>query len=170
MPTLRHALLASVLVSALAGCSVPVSDDRATTDVSVSVTNRADTAHEVRTAVVPDGFEAVDVTYRNGSTRRLLVSETSEIRPATLRNATNFSVVGSDVSNRAFRLGSDSERSTVYEDVPGNVSVVYAAWPVGADRISNYGALSCSASADTLEASLTLYPEDNADSTVICRG
>jgi hypothetical protein len=170
MPTLRYALLALAVAVVLAGCSVPIVDDRPTTDVSVSVTNRADTTHEVRTAVVPDGFEAVDVTYRNGSTRRLLVTGTSEIRPAALRNATNLSVVGATVQNRVFRLGPDSGRSTVYEDISANVSVVYAAWPVGADRISNYGTLSCSYRATYLDASVTLYVDGNTDTAVDCGG
>lgn len=170
MPTLRHILLAVTLAIALAGRSVPIVDDRPTTDVSVSVTNRADTTHAVRTAVVPDGFEAVDVTYRNGSTRRLLVTETSEIRPATLRNATNFSVVGANVQTHAFRLDPDSGRSTVYEDLPTNVSVVYAAWPVGADRIGDYGTLGCSSRTNNLDASVTLLPDGNTDTGVVCRG
>ncbi|MFB6141706.1 MAG: hypothetical protein ABEJ30_00005 [Halorientalis sp.] len=150
---------------ALAGCAAPSGSP--TSDVSVSVTNRADTTYEVRTAVVSDGFAALDVTYRNGTTRRVLASRMSDVPSAALVNAANVSVVGAEAA-RAERLAPGEGLATLYEDVPGNVSVLYVAWPPGADRIRTYGALSCAAG-QHVEASVTLYP-GNDDASVVCRG
>lgn len=152
----------------VAGCGT-VDDDPEPVSVSVTVTNQAESPQEVRVAVVPGEFEAVDVTYDNGTTRRLLVTETAEIRAAALVDARNVTVVGDGVRRRAARFGPGEGASYLYGEAPANARVVYVVWPADADRVTTYGTLACDTTGTDLEASVTVRSDDDVSASVTCR-
>ncbi|WP_424017952.1 hypothetical protein ACOZ4N_19080 [Halorientalis pallida] len=161
----RLALALAVLV---AGCSAPVERPVDGTDVSVSVTNENATSQEVRIAVVAGDFDAVELTYRNGSTRRLAVSNVAAIPPAALVGVVDFRVSGTDVQHTAYRLAPGSGRGAGYT-VDGPATVVYAYWPRGGERVTDYGAFGCGPFDTELDARIVVGTTGSDSASVTCR-
>ncbi|WP_336001998.1 hypothetical protein [Halorientalis halophila] len=165
--------LACALLFALAllaaGCTAPAEDPATGTNVSVSVTNEHASAQEVRIAVVTGEYDGIDLTYRNGSTRRVVGSNVSAIPPAALANVTDFAVRGDDVQRRSYRLTPGSGTGATY-GVDGPATVVYAYWPRGGERVTDYGQLGCGQSNAVLDARLVIGANGSDSATVTCRG
>ncbi|RXK51814.1 hypothetical protein [Halorientalis pallida] len=159
--------LVLVLAVLVAGCSAPVERPTDGTNVSVSVTNENATTQEVRIAVVAGDFDAVELTYRNGSTRRLTVPNVSAIPSGALADVSDFRILGPDVQHTAYRLAPGSGRSASYT-VDGPATVVYTYWPRGAERVTDYGAVGCERGA-TLDARIVVGASGSDSATVTCR-
>jgi hypothetical protein len=139
-----------------------------TTNVSVSVTNENATSQEVRIAVVAGDFDAVELTYRNGSTRRLAVSNVSAIPSAALVEVSDLVVLGPDLQRQSYRLAPGTGRGASHT-VDGPATVVYAYWPQGADRVTDYGAFGCGGSSADLDARIVVGATGSDSATVTCR-
>ena len=164
-------LLAIAVLVVTAGCSAPPAAEP-TTDLSVSLSNEHDEPYRVTVAVVPDGFEAVEVTYANGTTRRVDATSLDSIPRSALDGAVGFAPVGPGVESRVYDLEPGTGVGDTFPTVPRNATVVdVVGRPTATDpteTLRSFGAANCGGSA-TVEFSLRIDPDGSLSSSNACR-
>ncbi|MFB6178256.1 MAG: hypothetical protein ABEI77_00865 [Halorientalis sp.] len=157
------ALLTVAFCCLLAGCAVPTADEsHPSRNVSVTVSNQADSTYAVRIMLVTGDIDAVAVTYPNGTTRRLAVDAVADIPPARLRNATDFRILGVNTKTRRDTLAPGSGTGATYTAVPTNTSVVYHLVPSAEAPTGSWGVLQCGDST-VMDVSITINPNRTYD-------
>jgi hypothetical protein len=162
--------LALALLLALAGCNVSTEDGRTGENVSVTVTNQAETRYDVRVTLATEPFDAVEITYQNGSTRRLDVTSLDGVPPGRFDDATDFTVEAGFVQTRRYTLTPGSGTGATYTDVPPNTTVVHFLRPRGADTIGTVGISKCGGSPGLTELTIDILPNRTYSVTNACRG
>lgn len=119
-------------------------------------------------AVLAGDFDAVELTYRNGSTRRLAVSSVSAIPRNAFVGVSDVRVLWPAVQHAAYRLAPGSGRGPSHT-VDGPATVVYAYWPQGAERVTDYGAFGCGQFDTDLDARIVAGTNGSDSASVTCR-
>jgi hypothetical protein len=159
--------LALALLLALAGCNVPeTSPDEDV--VSVSLTNEADRTHDVWITIAAEPFEAVEITYRNGSTRRVPVESLDQLDAGRFDGATNLTILADRVQRQRFALEPDTGIGKTYTDVPADPTVVYFSRVRGDDAVRNVGVATCGAGPGVTDLRLTVRPDGSYSVETTC--
>jgi hypothetical protein len=137
--------------------------------VSVSLSNWAETQYTVRVMLVAGPVERVTVSHTNGTNRTLAVDEEYYL-PGRLTNVTQLSVAGRVIQSDVYRLDPDTHEHARHPDLPSNTTVVYTASPVGTDTVSGWNVLRCASSDDTHEVYVNLLSSRSVSVTPNCRG
>ena len=163
-------VLAFVVLAALAGCAAPAAEDGETRNVSVTVANDADTAYDVRITLATEPFDGVEITYRNGSTRRLAVERIDRIPPARLERATDVTVEADPVQTRRYTLTAGSGTGATYADVPDDTTVVYFLRARTSDANASVGTVHCGGGSRLTELTIDISPDRSFSVTNACSG
>ena len=167
-----HRLLAPLALAvllALAGCNAPTEDPTGT-NVSVTVTNQAETRYDVRITLATEPYRSVEITYENGSTRRVDATSLDEIPPGRFDTATDFTIDAAYVQTRRYTLTPGSGSGATYTDLPPNVTVVHFLRPRGSDTIGTIGISQCGGSPGLTELSIDILPNRTYSVANACRG
>jgi len=163
-------VLVLVALAALAGCAAPAAEDDETRNVSVTVTNDADTAFDVRITLATEPFDGVEVTYRNGSTRRLAVDRIDRIPPERLERATDVTVDADPAQTRRYTLTAGSGTGATYTDVPDDTTVVYFLRARSGNSNASVGTVHCGTGSRLTEATIDISPDRSFSVTNACSG
>jgi hypothetical protein len=164
-------VLAFVALAALAGCAAPAAEDGDTgRNVSVTVTNNADTAYDVRVVLATEPFDGVEITYRNGSTRRLAVDRIDRIPPARLERATDIAVEADPVRTRRYTLTGGTGTGATYTDVPDDTTVVYFLRARDGTGNASVGTVHCGGGSRLTELTVDINPDGSFSVTNACSG
>jgi hypothetical protein len=167
--------LASVLV-VVAGCAAPTAPapDDGTTDVSVSLSNDHDEPYRVTLSLVAGEYESVEVSYVDGTTRRVGATSPAEVPRSALDGAVGFVPVGPTVESAVYDLRPGTGVGDTVPDAPENVTLVYVVGrPTAtdpADTLRSYGAVTCGSASDAFEFSLDVGPNGSLGVGSVCAG
>jgi hypothetical protein len=171
-PDRRLAAVALLLVVPLAGCGLAPPTDGGTT-VAVSVANEAETLRVVTVSVVPGGFDAVTVTYADGSERTVDASSLDGVPADALDGAVGVRAAGEGVQTARYDLPPGTGRGQTFDGPRGNVTVLYSvAAPdrAASETLRSAGVGTCGPNTANVTVDITVHPGDNVDLATTCAG
>jgi hypothetical protein len=163
----RLPLLALALLLVLAGCTAPEapSDEDV---VSVSVTNEADRTYDVWVTVATRPFEAVAVTYRNGTTREYAVERIDQLAPGRFDGATNLTVKAETVQRHRYTVEPNTGIGATYTDVPADPAVVHFSRVRDGEAVRNVGVAGCGGGPGVTDLDITIRSDGSTEAETAC--
>lgn len=160
------------LLVALAGCTLPPTDqpEPALQTVTVSVTNDHDESYRLAVTVIPPTVDGVQVSYENGSTRTFDVRSIQELPRTALRNATDLTPLGVEAQNRTVDLDPGHGMGIAFEDVPANATVAYfVSQDNGVNQVRSVGLTTCGEAAVHTELAILMSETGELHASTHCR-